>query len=138
VDQRGIVRGYTVLNQEIRTGKNAKQLVLRAAQFSMSEPQGPSYLIASREALEEELSPYTVNEKKWKPMAPRGLAPGSVEEMVNSLLSAKSPVVVTTYLGRNTKAVPELVKLCESLGIAVLVRNDPHMRPMSAIVLYRC
>ncbi|KAF5646123.1 acetolactate synthase [Fusarium tjaetaba] len=131
IDQRGIVRGYTVLDQEIRTGRNAKQLVLRAAQFSKSDPQGPSYLIASREALEENITPYTVDERKWKPLAPRGLAPVVVDEIVASLISAKSPVVVTTYLGRDTEAVAELIKLCESLGVAVLealpaYMNFPH------------
>lgn len=118
------MRGYTVLNQEIRTGKNAKQLVLRAAQFSKSDPQGPSYLIASREALEENIEPYSVDVKKWKPLAPRGLAPSSVQQIAESLLTAKSPVVVTTYLGRDTSAVAELVKLCETNGIAVLVSRN--------------
>ncbi|KAK5168696.1 uncharacterized protein LTR77_006005 [Saxophila tyrrhenica] len=134
-DQRGIVRGYTVHNNEIRTGKNVKQLVLRAAQFSKSDPQGPSYLIASREALEQQIEPYTVDAKKWKPLAPRGLAPSSVKQIVASLLQARSPVVVTTYLGRDTKAVPELIKLCETAGIAVLealpaYMNFPHNHPL--------
>ncbi|KAH8889270.1 thiamine diphosphate-binding protein [Thozetella sp. PMI_491] len=131
IDQRGIVRGYTVLNNEIRTGKNAKQLLLRAAQFSQSDPKGPSYLIASREALEEELTPYSVKASKWKPLAPHALAPESADEIATALLRAKSPVIVTSYSGRNIRAVPELVKLCEATGTAVLeaipsYMNFPH------------
>ncbi len=121
IDQRGIVRGYTVYDHEIRSGKNAKQIILRAAQISKSEPQGPSYLIASREALEERIEPYEVNAKKWKPVAPAGLSPASIEEIGNALLKAKSPVVITTYLGRDTSAVKELVTLCEGTGTAFLV-----------------
>lgn len=115
------MREYTVYNHEIRTGKNAKQIILRAAQISRSEPQGPSYLIASREALEERIEPYEIDAKKWKPVASAGLSPASVEEIGNALLKARTPVVVTTYLGRDTKAVAELVKLCEATGTAFLV-----------------
>ncbi|CVK94627.1 uncharacterized protein FMAN_03650 [Fusarium mangiferae] len=95
----------------------------------MSGPQGPSYLIASREALEENIAPYTVNDRKWKPLAPQGLAPVVVDEIVASVISAKSPVVITTYLGRDTEAVPELVKLCEALRVAEALpayMNSPH------------
>ena len=98
-----------------------KQLILRASQFARSEPQGPSYLIASRECLEERIMPYEIDATKWKPIAPIGLSPSSVEQIGEALLRAKNPVVVTTYLGRDTAAVTELVTLCESLGIAVLV-----------------
>ena len=115
------MRNYTVLNHEIRTGKNVKQLILRAGQHSRSEPMGPSYLIASREVLEEKIEPYTVDVSKWRPLAPRGLDHESIEEICKSLLQAKNIVVVTTYLGRDRAAVPELIKFCEANGAAVLV-----------------
>jgi acetolactate synthase I/II/III large subunit len=35
------------------------------------------------------------------------------------LLAAKHPLVVTSYLGKNPKAVPRLVELCDRLAIAV-------------------
>lgn len=123
VDQRGIVRGYTVLNNEIRTGRNAKQLILRAAQVSQSEPKGPSYLVACREVLEEQITPYTVDARKWKPLSPSALSPAAVEEISQALLEARSPVVVTSYLGRKPDAVHELIKLCEATGTAVLVSH---------------
>ncbi len=79
-------------------------------------------MITSREALEERIEPYEVNAKKWGPVAPAGLSPASIEEIGNALLKAKSPVVITTYLGRDTAAVKELVTLCEATGTAFLVR----------------
>ncbi|KAM6529317.1 hypothetical protein FALCPG4_007456 [Fusarium falciforme] len=131
IDQRGIVRNYTVLDHEIRSGRNVKQLVLRAAQFSKSEPSGPSYLIASREILEENLEPYQVDAKKWKPLAAKALDPETVEEISQALLRARSPLVITSYLGRDVDAVPELERLAETIGIAVLEAvpsnmNFPH------------
>lgn len=137
IDQRGIVRGYTVLNHEIRTGRNAKQLILRAAQMSQSEPKGPSYLIACREVLEEQITPYTVNASKWKPLSPGALAPAAVDDIGKALLGAKSPVVVTSYLGRQPEAVRQLVKLCDATGTAVLEAvpgylNFPHTHKLYA------
>jgi acetolactate synthase-1/2/3 large subunit len=121
IDQRGIVRGYTRFDHEIRTGKNVKQNIMRAAQMAKSEPQGPTYLIASREVLEEKVESVQITKKHWKPVAPAGLSPDSIKEIGDALLKAKNPCVITTYLGRDTRAVSELVTLCESLGIAVLV-----------------
>src|SRR5262249_60577262 len=52
-DQAGIVRGYVKYAHEIRTGRNARQLVHRALQIARSEPAGPAYLVAGREVMEE-------------------------------------------------------------------------------------
>jgi acetolactate synthase I/II/III large subunit len=40
-DQRGILRNYVKYDNEIRTGRNVKQLVHRAMQLARSEPAGP-------------------------------------------------------------------------------------------------
>jgi acetolactate synthase-1/2/3 large subunit len=118
-----------VYNNEIRTGKNVKQIVLRACQMAQSEPQGPAYLIASRECLEEKIRPYDVDATKWKSIAPSALSPSAVEAIGQSLLGARCPVVVTTYLGRNLDAVKALISLVESLGIAVLVSSSLRTTP---------
>ncbi len=41
-DQRGIMRGYVKYDNEIRTGRNVKQLVHRALQIARSEPAARS------------------------------------------------------------------------------------------------
>src|SRR5438045_178235 len=43
-DQRGILRNYVKYDNEVRTGRNVKQLVQRAMQIARSEPAGPVYL----------------------------------------------------------------------------------------------
>lgn len=78
--------------------------------------------MASREVFEEKVDTVDINKKHWQPAAPAGLSPDSVKEIADALISAKNPCVITTYLGREPAAVPELVTLAESLGIAVLVR----------------
>ena len=69
-DQRGLVRGYVRYENEIRTGKNIKQLVLRAMQFANSDPKGPVYLTGSREVMSEEVSPVSLDVDQWQPISP--------------------------------------------------------------------
>src|SRR5262249_8066815 len=64
-DQRGLVRGYVKYDNEIRTGRNIKQLVYRAMQFAHSDPKGPVYLMAAREVMEEETTPVAVDPAYW-------------------------------------------------------------------------
>lgn len=119
-DQRGIVRGYVKYDNEIRTGKNVKQIVHRALQFAHSDPKGPVYLMAAREVMEEEAVPVALDPADWPPLSPCAIQPADIPPLVDDLLVAKRPLLVTSYLGRNPKAVEELVCLCRRLAIGVL------------------
>ncbi len=134
-DQRGIVREYMKYNNEIKTGKNAKQMVHRALQIAQSEPQGPVYLMAAREVLEEEVKPVSIDTKRWGPIAPSAVHPKKIEEIGKALLQAKKPLIVTSFLGRNKEAVRKLVSLSDKLAIPVIESapnylNFPADHPM--------
>ncbi len=126
-DQRGIVRGYVKYNNEIRSGVNIKQIVHRAMQFAHSDPQGPVYLMAAREVLEQEVPPVSLDPAHWPPLRPGGLAQPDVDAIVHDLKSARRPLVVTSYLGRNPQAVEELIALCDRHAIGVLESAPIHM-----------
>ncbi|WP_159588112.1 thiamine pyrophosphate-requiring protein [Chelativorans xinjiangense] len=135
-DQRGIVRGYMKYDNEIRTGRNIKQLVHRALQIAGSDPKGPAYLMGAREVMEETLSsPVEINPEGWRPLAPSPLPEEAVETLLTALEGAARPLVVTSYLGRNPRAAEQLVLLCEALGVGVLesvpnAMNFPHDHPL--------
>jgi acetolactate synthase-1/2/3 large subunit len=134
-DQRGIVRGYMKYDNEIRTGANVKQLVHRAMQMAHSDPQGPVYLMGAREAMEQEAKPVVINQDHWRPTDKSPLSADFVKSLADDLANAKRPMVVTSYVGRNTAAVPELVRLCERLGVGVhesvpSAMNFPMTHPM--------
>ncbi|WP_078592626.1 thiamine pyrophosphate-requiring protein [Evansella clarkii] len=134
-DQRGIMRGYTKYDNEIRTGKNVKQLVHRSLQISKSEPQGPVYLMGPRETMEEETERVEIDSSLWTPVSPSALPVENVQELVSHLLKANNPLVVTSYLGKKEAAVEELVKLAEKLAIPVFesvpqTMNFPADHPM--------
>jgi acetolactate synthase-1/2/3 large subunit len=126
-DQRSILRNYVKYDNEIRSGKNVKQLVHRALQLARSEPGGPVYLVAAREVMEEPVEPYTMDVGGYSSIAPTALAPEVVAEIGTALAGAKSPLIVTSYLGRNPAAVPSLVDLAELLGIPVLEAMAYHV-----------
>ncbi len=119
-DQRGIVRGYMRYDTELRTGRNIKQMTFRALQFANSDPKGPVYLMAAREVLEEEVPPVAIDPAAWQPVAPAGLPPDAVAPLAEALMTARRPLVVTSYLGRVPEAVAELVRLCGRLGVGAL------------------
>ena len=130
-DQRGIVRGYMKYDNEIRTGRNIKQLVHRALQFAMSDPKGPAYLMGAREVMEEQVGPVRIDPGQWRPIQPPALPAAAVTTILGALARARRPLIVTSYLGRNPAAVPELVRLAETYGAGVLesvpnAMNMPH------------
>jgi len=126
-DQRGIVRGYMKYDNELRTGRNMKQMIHRAMQIATSDPKGPVYLVGAREVFEEEVPQISVDPARFQRIAPLALPEDGLTELVASLLVAKRPLVVTSYLGRNPDAVAELVRLCDRLGVGVLESVPNYM-----------
>jgi acetolactate synthase I/II/III large subunit len=120
-DQAGLVRGYVKYAHEVRTGRNARQLVHRALQIARSEPAGPAYLVAAREVMEETIpAPDGDQARWWSPVAPMALAPQVTDEIAAALEEATAPLVVTSYLGRDPGAVAALTELCELAAIGVI------------------
>jgi acetolactate synthase-1/2/3 large subunit len=126
-DQRGILRNYVKYDNEIRTGKNVKQLVRRALQIASSEPAGPVYLVGPREVMEEPLEPAASRPDRYTPIAPAALAPDVTAEIAAALAGAAHPLIITSYLGREPAAVATLVDLAELLAIPVLESAPNHV-----------
>ena len=126
-DQRGILRGYVKYDNEIRTGRNVKQLVHRAMQIARSEPAGPVYLVGPREVMEEPVEPYAADPADYPPAGSAALTDEATHEIATALASATNPLIVTSYLGRNPDAVPALVELAELLAIPVLESAAFHV-----------
>ena len=126
-DQRGILRGYVKYDNEIRTGRNVKQLVHRALQIARSEPAGPVYLTGPREVMEETLEPYATDPAHYVPVAPGALTGEVTREIATALAGASHPLIITSYLGRNPDAVGALVELAELLAIPVIESAAFHV-----------
>lgn len=127
-DQKQIVAQYCRYTGEIKRGTNVKQMVNRALSFAMSEPRGPVYLLGAREAMEEDLEPYSLNQKFWTPIEPAALSPKQVSSIAELLVGAESPLLITGYSGRNHAAVAALVHLADTVkGLRVLDTGGSDM-----------
>jgi thiamine pyrophosphate-dependent acetolactate synthase large subunit-like protein len=70
--------------------------------------------------MEEDLEPYHLEQGHWQPVEPSALTQDAVQSIAKTLVEAKEPLIITGYSGRNHAAVPELVKLTETVRGYVL------------------
>lgn len=120
-DQKAIVSQYCRYAAELKKGKNIKQIVNRALSFAKSEPRGPVYLQGTREVMEEIIEPYEIRQEFWSPVELGGLTTKQLNLVAEALVSAREPLVITGYSGRDSAVVPLLVELANIVkGLRVL------------------
>jgi thiamine pyrophosphate-dependent acetolactate synthase large subunit-like protein len=120
-DQKAIVSQYCRYTSEFKTGRNIKQVLNRALQFASSDPKGPVYVTGAREVMEEEITPYSLDQSVWEPVIPTALPQEALELIVPALVEAEKPLIIVGYTGRNHATVDILVKLAEAVpGTRVL------------------
>lgn len=127
-DQKQIVAQYCRYTGEIKRGKNTKQLVNRALSFATSEPRGPVYLLGAREAMEEDIDPYSLDQTVWGPAELGGLNAKQLLLVSEMLVNAQEPLLITGYSGRNHACVGALVDLANTVkGLRVLDTGGSDM-----------
>jgi acetolactate synthase-1/2/3 large subunit len=119
-DQGSLVREYVKHSAELRSGRNIQKNLYRAIQIATSDPPAPVYLMAPREVLEEEGVDIGDLPVGWQKPSPLAIDPDTLDTLTRALVSAKNPLIATSYLGRQAESVEELVKLCETLAIPVV------------------
>ena len=103
-------------------------MVNRALSFAMSDPKGPVYLYGAREAMEEDLEPYSLEQTYWNPVEPTALHQDAVKAIAEALAEAQEPLLITGYSGRNHATVGELVKLADTVrGLRILDTGGSDM-----------
>ena len=90
-DQRGIVRPYMKYDNELRSGRNVKQIVHRSLQIAQSDPKGPVYIVGAREVMEEETEAVAIDAADWPPIAAAPLPDAAVADLIEAVQKARSP-----------------------------------------------
>ena len=125
-DQASLVRPYLKWAWTLPSGVVVKEALRRAHSIMQSEPQGPVYLMMQRETLTQ---PWSVDEvrrfgaEQHGSAAAGGADPKLVAQLVDRLLTAASPILITGYAGRNPRASELITELAELAGIAVFESN---------------
>ena len=121
-DIASLVRPYVKWDYNLPTGVVVKEALRRAHSVMHSEPRGPVYMTLPREMLAQEWPESAVQsfgEKRFGAMHPRGLTQAQAGVLADKLVVAKTPIAITSYLGRDPAAVPVLEALAQALGMAV-------------------
>ena len=125
-DQGSMVREWVKWDYELRSGVDLEGVVDRALAITQSEPAGPVYLSLPREVLAEEMSRSPTRTARACSPASAWLRPEGIKEVARLLAQAKNPIILTAALGRDPEAVPQLVKLAETLNVPVF-SGGTHM-----------
>jgi benzoylformate decarboxylase/acetolactate synthase-1/2/3 large subunit len=102
----------------------------------LTEPAGPTYVALDADLQEQVLSG-PVPEIDWSrvgPGRPIGPDPAALEEAAELLVSARRPVIVAGYAGRDPRAFSWVPELAELVGAAIVDTGDrlnaPTLHPL--------
>ncbi len=128
-DMASLVRPYTKWEYTLPSGVVAKEVVRRAHSIMHSDPPGPVYMSLPRETLaenweEERVQPFAA--KDYGAVHQGSASEAQLKEVAHTLINAKNPMLVTSYLGRSAKAFHALGELASLLGIRVYEYSSTH------------
>ena len=119
-DQPGILREYLRWESEFRPPADPDALVARGLQRSRAEPPGPTFLTATREALETPANTTTADRSIRTPRLTTPTEDG-IRRIVDLLEAAEHPLLITgNYRGEQSA----IVEFAESAGVGV-VEHSP-------------
>jgi acetolactate synthase-1/2/3 large subunit len=125
-DQASLVRPYLKWEWTLPSGVIVKEALRRAHSIMQSDPRGPVYLMMQRETLTQhwdadEIRRYTADQ--FAATASGGADPKLVATLVDKLLTAENPILITGYAGRHAEASRAIDALSQFAGIAVYESN---------------
>jgi thiamine pyrophosphate-dependent acetolactate synthase large subunit-like protein len=95
------------------------EMVLRTTELAQRTPAGPCYLNVPVEVLLTAWSP-PAERRALAPPGRKISPPEEIEQLVERLLRARNPVVLTETAGRDAAAYHALVELCDLLAVPVI------------------
>lgn len=127
-DQPGIVREYCRWHDEYRPPADPSSLVARGLERAVAPPAGPTYLAATREALETSINPADpeTSGREYRRVAPGAPDAETVADLTDLVGAADHPLVITGNFGRepgSERRVDTLVEFAETAGAGVVEQN---------------
>jgi thiamine pyrophosphate-dependent acetolactate synthase large subunit-like protein len=110
--QGDLVRPYSRYSYILSVHDDVRRVISRAKLMATTGVPGPVYLTASREVLAADTSrPTNTVHKPTTNLRAGELSDSYAKQLAQALIEAKSPLVVTGYLGRDHDAVVQLQRL---------------------------
>src|SRR5690606_26325350 len=129
-DQGSLVRPYAKWEYTLPSGLVAHEVVARATAVMHTDPMGPVYLMLPREVLATPCEAGSVRRfppRRHGPIKRGGADAKTIRTMAERLLSAKEPLLITAYAGRQAKTPPLIDRLARLIGMRVCEFNPSHL-----------
>ncbi|TMH47302.1 MAG: acetolactate synthase, partial [Betaproteobacteria bacterium] len=129
-DQSGIVRPYAKWEWTLPSGVMTKETLRRAHSVAHSDPMGPVYLMLPRETLTQtwdEAAMRAFPAERYGAVRSGAADAAAVAQIADKLLSAKHPVMVTSYAGRNLEAPALIEEVARLAGIRVFEASPLYL-----------
>jgi len=129
-DIGSLVRPYAKWEYNLPSGVIIKEVLRRGHSVMQSDPKGPVFLTLPRETLAESVDSNKVNtfsNERYGPVLAGGIDDARAQEIAKDLMSARNPIAITSYLGRNAEAVTALEELAMLCGIEVFEFSPSYM-----------
>src|SRR5438128_3584944 len=129
--QGNAVRDYTKWDDQPSAVDGIPASFARGYRVALTEPQGPVYLCYDAQLQEDALDRDVRLPSPDAARVPTRMAadPAALERLADMLLRAERPVILAEYLGRDHAAVPQLIRLAESLAAPVVDVRARHNFP---------
>ncbi len=129
--QGNAVRDYTKWDDQPSAVDGIPASFARGYRVAMTEPQGPVYLCYDAQLQEDPLDRVIPLPSPSASRVPTRMAadPAALDRLADLLMKAQRPVILVEYLGRDHAAVPELVRLAETLAVPVVDVRARHNFP---------
>jgi acetolactate synthase-1/2/3 large subunit len=130
------VRHYTKWDYQPTAIEGVPESFMRAYATMMTEPKGPIYLCYDAWLQEAPLTTEVAMPPAGMAAAPAPMAadPAALERIVEKLLAAKHPLILTEYVGRHLEGFAKLILLAETVGAPVWDINKslcfPNRHPL--------
>lgn len=121
-DQGGILRNYVKWEWTLPSGVVTKEALRRAHTVAHSDPPGPVYLMLPRETLAEDWDERAVRSfpaERYGATKAGAADPALVDTIVDKLLGAQHPALLSSYAGRNPEAPALIAELATLAGLRV-------------------
>ena len=127
-DQGAMVREWVKWDYELHHGADLEAVVDRALAISQTEPAGPVYLSLPREILAEQMESISYqNSPRMSKAAETTPAAEAIGLAARALAKAKSPILITRTIGRDSTAIQPLIELAELLGMPVFEAGGTYV-----------
>lgn len=126
-DQAAMVREYVKWDYELRTPSQLETVLDRALAMAMTEPKGPVYLALPREVLAAPMDRATFRAQHRYDLPTFYTDPKKAQEAADLLVKSRSPLIITSSVGRSPRAVKALVALAGAGAIGVISSYPEYM-----------